>query len=405
MDRIKTKIIIAVTNKLSAAADTDARTDLIEELSENLYQRYEDLTAEGIAEEEAFQQAMENLGDVNELLAYLADTAGQEGAAANDKDHGNGCNAEDRADSADDKNGENGSTRQGWSKEDFNQLGKEIGKEIGELVGKAVVGAKDAAQYARDMAKDISWDFSFSSDEKRAEYVNEAISAQEIQAVEIKLIDGDVTIHIAEDDTQDIILAGEIEKLESRITQEGSLYIKQGNTASSSFLFTRGWGSSDIDITLPRRLWQKLQVETVSGDICCKNFLEVQKLQVNSVSGDIEIRGMVHEAKFTSKSGDIRFRGDLNALEGSCISGDIDVESGILPEKLGIDTKSGDCSIRIPDQEGFTVNYHTISGDLHSNMLLTGRLGQSSGKALYRDGGNRTFFISTVSGDISIENW
>lgn len=171
MDRIKTKIIIAVTNKLSAAADTDARTDLIEELSENLYQRYEDLIAEGITEGEAFQQAMENLGDVNELLAYLADTAGQEGAAVDDKGRDNGCSTEGREDSAD---SENSSAKQGFSKEDFNQLGKEIGKEIGELVGKAVVGAKDAAQYARDMAKDISWDFSFSSDEKRAEYVNEA---------------------------------------------------------------------------------------------------------------------------------------------------------------------------------------------------------------------------------------
>ena len=39
MDRMKTKFIIAVTTRLAAAEDSNAKTDLIEELSENLYQR------------------------------------------------------------------------------------------------------------------------------------------------------------------------------------------------------------------------------------------------------------------------------------------------------------------------------------------------------------------------------
>ena len=71
MDRIKTRIIIAVAERLSAAKDSNAKTDLIEELSENLYQRYADLAASGVSEEEAYQRAMEDLGDVSELLEYL----------------------------------------------------------------------------------------------------------------------------------------------------------------------------------------------------------------------------------------------------------------------------------------------------------------------------------------------
>ena len=53
MDRIKTRLIIAVTNRLSAAEDTNAKADLIEELSENLYQRYLDLIGSGVSEEDA----------------------------------------------------------------------------------------------------------------------------------------------------------------------------------------------------------------------------------------------------------------------------------------------------------------------------------------------------------------
>ena len=58
MSRIETKIIIAVTERLSSAENSEAKTELIEELSENLYQRYQELAAEGLPEEEALEQAM-----------------------------------------------------------------------------------------------------------------------------------------------------------------------------------------------------------------------------------------------------------------------------------------------------------------------------------------------------------
>ena len=54
MERIRTRIIIAVAERLSGAKDSNAKTELIEELSENLYQRYLDLAASGVSEEEAY---------------------------------------------------------------------------------------------------------------------------------------------------------------------------------------------------------------------------------------------------------------------------------------------------------------------------------------------------------------
>ncbi|MBP3701593.1 MAG: hypothetical protein J6I64_06870, partial [Lachnospiraceae bacterium] len=81
MNRIETKIIVMVTNKLAVAKDCEAKTELIEELSENLYQRYLDLTVAGVPEQEALQQAMDSLGDVRELLEYLAYLSEDEGGA------------------------------------------------------------------------------------------------------------------------------------------------------------------------------------------------------------------------------------------------------------------------------------------------------------------------------------
>ena len=59
MERIRTRIIIAVAERLSGAKDSNAKTELIEELSENLYQRYLDLAASSVSEEEAYRRAME----------------------------------------------------------------------------------------------------------------------------------------------------------------------------------------------------------------------------------------------------------------------------------------------------------------------------------------------------------
>ena len=72
MERMKMKFIIAVTERLSAAAESGAKVELIEELSDNLYSRWQDLISNGMDEEEAYRQALDELGDVDELLAYLA---------------------------------------------------------------------------------------------------------------------------------------------------------------------------------------------------------------------------------------------------------------------------------------------------------------------------------------------
>ena len=71
MERIRTKFIIAVTQRLAAAADSTAKVELIEELSDNLYSRWQDLVGSGMPEEEAFSQAMEDLGSVEEAYEEM----------------------------------------------------------------------------------------------------------------------------------------------------------------------------------------------------------------------------------------------------------------------------------------------------------------------------------------------
>ena len=71
MEEIKRRFIDTVAGKLAAAPQSTAKDELVEELSDNLYRRFLDMTGAGVPEEEAFQRALDDLGDVDELLAYL----------------------------------------------------------------------------------------------------------------------------------------------------------------------------------------------------------------------------------------------------------------------------------------------------------------------------------------------
>ncbi|MDE6261634.1 MAG: permease prefix domain 1-containing protein, partial [Oscillospiraceae bacterium] len=75
MEEIKRRFIDTVAGKLAAAPQSTAKDELVEELSDNLYRRFLDMTGAGMDDEAAFNRAMEDLGDVDELLAYLGTEA------------------------------------------------------------------------------------------------------------------------------------------------------------------------------------------------------------------------------------------------------------------------------------------------------------------------------------------
>ena len=71
MDDYKLKLNAAVAARLSAAPASAEKDELIEELSDNLYRRFLDMTGAGVPDGEAFQRSLDDLGDVDELLSYL----------------------------------------------------------------------------------------------------------------------------------------------------------------------------------------------------------------------------------------------------------------------------------------------------------------------------------------------
>ncbi len=71
MDDYKMRLNASVAARLSAAPASKEKDELIEELSDNLYRRFLEMSGAGVPEEEAFNRSLDDLGDVDELLTYL----------------------------------------------------------------------------------------------------------------------------------------------------------------------------------------------------------------------------------------------------------------------------------------------------------------------------------------------
>ncbi|MBR2896249.1 MAG: DUF4097 family beta strand repeat protein [Oscillospiraceae bacterium] len=448
MGHMKTRMIIAVAERLSAAADSSAKTELVEELSENLYQRYVDMVSSGVAEEEAYRRAMEDLGDVTELLEYLEESQEKEPEEAQ---------------------------TQRYRKRDYLN---DFLHGVEDVVRETIVQMKDAVGQAKNITRDIgrkfhekypdgfernfrihfeddrpdggNGGFSMGYDKERGGFFWESagkghliaersISAEHVSALDIQLHNGDVTLRVQEQET--VELCGDTEELEVRLTDDGVLSVRQGKTASSSVLFGHGFASTDVEVLLPHKLWERMRLSTITGDICMRDMeigqLEAQtvsgdfrveriscpnmnlktvsgdihcetmqgSVRLESVSGDVSVDGDFMEVHSNTVSGDISVGGTVRSVACHSMSGDIRVEQGVLPEKMTLNSKSGDCGARIPSEQGFTLNFSTKSGELHTDFDLVGPMGRKSGSATYLGGGDRTFTLSSFSGDLMLKQY
>lgn len=413
MERIKMKLIIAVTNKLSAAADCDAKTDLIEELSENLYERYLEYTSSGMSEEEAYNKTLEELGDVDELLAYL-------GAGKSEPD---------------------------WQ--------ANLGQNIEELCRDAVSVAQNAVKESKIFLKDLGsklkekypdgfrghihfnardgefWEHFDEDEEDDGEYAAN-LPAEGIRDIELQLQNSDVEIRLGDAEQDYIGIYAEDVNLDTSLDMEaGKLVIREPRTSS---FFGIGSGGGDIEIVLPRRHWDSFMLTGANGDVGILDDLDAEQADIQVANGDVSCRGVSGTLKVGAANGDLELDGDYGSLQATTACGDIrmavvstsveaksasgdimlDGTAGAvkchtasgdvmltldeLPGQIAVSSTSGDCRIHIPEREGFSVTYKTISGDFGTNFELTG----TKGERTYLDGGNTRITASTVSGDITL---
>ncbi len=482
MENIRMNLYQDVADKLSAAPESAAKSELLDELTDNLYQRYLDMVAGGMEEQAAYEQAMDDLGDVEELVSYLnslepdqplpdPEQAGKksgglqlDGLLKDVEDIVKGAlsraksairevrdtlsekgeavwNAADSArQSAEEEGptGEEAARPKGW---EFS-VGFDSGK------GEFFAGGAPKTEDDKDVAYGLGYDknkggFYAQWGEYKGRYSRPVedgpVDAEMLKGIDVQTVSGNVTIRMTEEPDGDVVIDGKEGDLEVRRSDDGVLTIRQGRTASAAFFFGRGLSTADVTLYLPCRRWEFLRIATISGDVTVDGDSEVGlltvkttsgdlggglalcqqldfksisgdmtwrgnvgQLQSGTTSGDVEVRGRLGNVQTGTTSGDVELDGDVAGLHCTSTSGDVTVKTGILPERMELSSRSGDCVAHIPDCGPFTVSYRTVSGSFRSDFFPGYKSGRED-SLNYHEGGPLYRFTST-SGDLRLKH-
>ncbi|MEG1393088.1 MAG: DUF4097 family beta strand repeat-containing protein [Christensenellaceae bacterium] len=188
-------------------------------------------------------------------------------------------------------------------------------------------------------------------------------------------------------------------------TQSGTVQAEVGiqsqvkiNTMSGSISLIGGKNieanSTSGTITALKSTGENLKCETMSGDIAVKDAV-VEMMEADSVSGGIFLSGDVREVKANAVSGniDIDIKNPMD-IDVESTSGEIEaqVKDASLLNKIDMNSISGTVQISLPENDGFTVDFESISGDMDNDF----------GEAVYKNGMIK-IKVDTTSSDFDLK--
>ena len=439
------------------ATPSDAKDEIVAELYANLLEKYQDLLNAGKAPDEAYEEVVEGIGDVDEMISFI-------NASSPRKDF------------------DFGAAFEGFESR-MRELAKDLEtpfREVTQDLKNAAINARDAAIHAKEPLKeavrqvghemknvgkglgDVVINIDLSQPGKNTFRYDYEVPAADIDSLNIEADSGKVTFGVSQNDSIYVVeLARQALDEDKRAhieLRQNTLHISHGKSQVGLFFFGIGIFSSNFEIYLPKKLFESIVVSTTSGeidldvdlnaksmkvksssgdifgaDIRCPdlnvhsssgdvkiNGMLSQRAEIHSTSGDLELGGEIFDAQFTTVSGDVEFTGEirdlvLNTTSGDIeldgemttlgvktVSGDVDSRLSQVPAELRIDTMSGDIKVSIPENDGFTLSYKRVSGDIKSDFNLLTSINSKDGHGIYRDGNLRRYSISTVSGDIRL---
>lgn len=146
---------------------------------------------------------------------------------------------------------------------------------------------------------------------------------------------------------------------------------------------------------------QNLKLSSVSGSVHLFNC-SAETMTASSTSGAVFSEGFsANIAGFDTVSGRITTSGNASHFKANTVSGKILSQLHAMPGRIKMDSISGRIMLTIPENEGFTVKYSSLSGILQSDFPLTGNLGMKNGQASYGNGSTEVN-LSTLSGRMQI---
>lgn len=222
-----------------------------------------------------------------------------------------------------------------------------------------------------------------------------------IREIKIDWISGSVTVEPG--DVQEITFlesGNGIDKYKMVWKQSGDelviQYSKDSSTAGFGLHF--GDGSKDLTVTVPRNwLCNSLELDTASADLTVRDMI-IREMEIDSASGTAKFENCtVSSLDVDTASGDVTFTGSLNELDFEAASASF---TGVLenaPNLVKMDSMSGDLTLTLPEDAGFTVSLDAMSSDFSSDFPTV-----KKNKSYVCGDGHCKIDVSTMSGDVAI---
>jgi len=412
-----------VTERLSDAVECPAKEDIIEEITADLAAKYTDLLDCGMEPQAALAKVQEGIGDLSEVVAFINE--------ANRRAETSGKTSDNPFAGLEDL-----MRQMGKNLKNLEPSMREVANDLKSAAGHLTTAAKDLARESKDPLKEMASSvksgfkttFKTLSESLKGEVFryDYTVPAAELNGVEVTTSSGDVTFGVSQDDNIYIVELSKDALPEDKLAQiqlqDDVVTIAQGKKYSAgSVMFRYGMLSSDFEIYLPQRAWNSLKITTSSGDVELESGLECANLEIRTTSGDIdcpevtaggihihtvngdlELTGTCASLDLQTVNGDMSVTGALEQLTADSTNGDFRLKLSAMPKEMSIHTVNGDTHLYLPDNDGFAVKYHRANGDVRSDFDLKTSLNDKSGTAVYLNGHDRLYTLSTVNGDLRI---
>ncbi|GIO04897.1 hypothetical protein J31TS6_09250 [Brevibacillus reuszeri] len=243
--------------------------------------------------------------------------------------------------------------------------------------------------------------------------VNEVRTIQEpFTSLEIATGMADVVITPSQSSTASVRLIGEAsdqqrERIQftSSVLSDGTLKVDVQEKFHVNLFFPVN-GRLQVELSLPEKDYEKLELNTATGDIKASK-LSVKKTSIVSSTGDVELVGLTGDSlDIQTDTGDMKLSGIRSTVQIQTTTGEID--SLLLPElvhDVSIESETGDIRIKVDKEPAaasldlstetgsIKTSWKSLSFEQKSEHKVTGSIG-SGGPAVN---------VRTTTGDIRIQ--
>ncbi|HBB28792.1 MAG TPA: hypothetical protein DC000_06030 [Clostridiales bacterium] len=138
-------------------------------------------------------------------------------------------------------------------------------------------------------------------------------------------------------------------------------------------------------------------LDTVSSPVEIEG-LKAQDISIEVVSGGVDIKNIKSEIlNVETVSGSASISGYIDFVDCEGVSGKITLDLENCPKEIKAETVSGSINVFIPENEGFTAEYDSVSGKFKCDFEVK----MTKNEAIHKNG-KSNFELETVSGGINI---